>query len=279
MIIELGSVTDLTEEYQGRVAVVGSHGGELTGRFAERAGVAALICHDAGVGLEGAGVAALGYLDRCGVPAIAVGHMSARIGDPADMMKRGIVSHANACAASLGVTAGQDVRAALTVFEAIPFRQVPGGPKPDANTILAEEEIETGGVKILLLDSASKLSARHDGAIVITGSHGGLPGNEISRALRARPVLVVFNDAGIGIDRAGIARLPVLQDMGIAALCVDAGSARIGSARSSYENGLVSIANSLAAELGAEPGMPLKLLAGKLVGLSDHPTQSGKVTS
>jgi len=65
----------------------------------------------------------------------------------------------------------------------------------------------------------------------------------------------LFNDAGIGIDEAGVTRLPALDARGIAAATVAAASARIGDARSTYEDGILSRVNRRAAALGIAPGM------------------------
>ncbi|MCG3102637.1 hypothetical protein MAQ58_25015, partial [Enterobacter sp. DRP3] len=81
---------------------------------------------------------------------------------------------------------------------------------------------------------------------------------------------------GIGKDSAGIGRLPLLQQRGIAALTVSAHSARIGDARSCYEDGVVSCANAQARGLGCRVGPPLKsfidaLLAGRATHLEHSP--------
>ncbi len=64
-----------------------------------------------------------------------------------------------------------------------------------------------------------------------------------------------YNDAGIGVDEAGVSRLPALDARGIAAATVSAASARIGDARSTYEDGILSRVNARAAALGLVPGM------------------------
>ena len=65
----------------------------------------------------------------------------------------------------------------------------------------------------------------------------------------------LYNDAGIGKDEAGISRLPALDLRGIAAATVSAASARIGDARSTYEDGIVSRVNARAAALGLRDGV------------------------
>jgi len=83
--------------------VVGaSHGGVYAAWLAAVARVRGLIVSDAGVGRERAGIAGLAYLDGLGIAAAAVDHDSARIGDGADLMARGRISHVNTAASALG---------------------------------------------------------------------------------------------------------------------------------------------------------------------------------
>ena len=65
----------------------------------------------------------------------------------------------------------------------------------------------------------------------------------------------LYNDAGIGKDNAGTTRLPALDARGIVAATVSAASARIGDARSTYEDGIISRINARAASLGLREGM------------------------
>jgi hypothetical protein len=116
-------------------------------------------------------------------------------------------------------------------------------------------EIASGARRIVLVDSAAMVVPEDAGAIVVTGSHGGLVGGDPAMALRTEGFAAVFNDAGIGIEEAGVGRLPALDRRGIAAFTVAAASARIGEARSTFEDGIVSRANETAARLGAAPGM------------------------
>jgi hypothetical protein len=81
--------------------------------------------------------------------------------------------------------------------------------------------------------------------------HGGRP----ESALGVDAAAAVFNDAGVGADRIGITRLPVLAARGIPAATVDCMSARIGDGRSAWETGLISHVNSAASKIGAVRGM------------------------
>lgn len=259
--MNFGSVTDLTPACAGAHVVVGSHGGAITARYALLHGVASVIFHDAGIGRNDAGVASLALLDAAAIPAAAVGHLSARIGDPADMLLRGRITRFNRAAAALGAQGEMpaDALAALFARHAAPCFP------PDVAIPAAPRRVEIGGA--VAIDTASDLTHADDGRIVITGSHGGVPGNLDSRAAKANPAFLAFNDAGRGIEDAGVRRLPLLAAQGIAAVAVDAMTACIGDAVSSYETGVISVVNAAASERGASPGMRLKDLVERLVNL------------
>jgi len=245
-ILTADSITRIGPEAAGAVVVNGSHGGIYAAYLAAKLRVGAAIFNDAGVGRDNAGIAGLDYLEALGVPAAAVGHNSARIGDGSDMMARGVITHANRAATALGCRRG-DAGAALQTA-ASRGREPP--PALEAAFLLVPE-----APAVWALDSASLVSAAHAGTIVVTGSHGGLLGGRPDTALKYDVLAALFNDAGVGIDEAGVTRLPALDARGIAAGTVAAASARIGDARSTYEDGVLSRINARAAALGIDPGM------------------------
>jgi hypothetical protein len=107
-----------------------------------------------------------------------------------------------------------------------------------------------------IVDSITELQAADAGCIAISGSHGGL--SSARYALAARPLLSVFNDAGVGKNAAGIAALDFLQGHGLAACTVAHSSACIGQAQSTLHSGVVSHANELATALGVRTGVGLQ---------------------
>ena len=255
-IIVAPTVTKLGLDAFGAVLVTGSHGGLYPGRLAATAGVRAAIFHDAGLGRDEAGVGSLALLDGFGIAAAAVSHISARIGDTDDMLARGRISRANGLASALGVAPGMACAVAAERLKAAEHRRC-DVPKGDEVRLVLPHPRRP----IVLIDSAAMVDPVADiGAILVTGSHGGLVGGVPAMALRVDGFAGVFNDAGIGIDEAGIGRLPALDARGIAGLTVAASSARIGEARSTFEDGIVSCVNRTAAKLGAEVGMPLRAL-------------------
>jgi len=106
--------------------------------------------------------------------------------------------------------------------------------------------------KLRIVDSITQLGPQDEGCVAVSGSHGGL--SSARYALAARPLLSVFNDAGIGKDKAGLAALGFLQSRALAACTVGHDSARIGEAQSTLDDGIVNHLNAQALLLGLAPG-------------------------
>lgn len=117
-VVLMDTITKTAPEDTGAIVVSGSHGGTSSGEFAIAVPLAAVVFSDGGIGKDRAGVLALDMLEARGVPALAVSHTSARIGDAADLWDNGLVSVVNPAAAKAGMTVGQTVQAALRGFAA-----------------------------------------------------------------------------------------------------------------------------------------------------------------
>lgn len=264
----LDSITKLAPEDAGRVVIAGSHGGSYAAYCAARGRVRAVVLNDAGVGWAQAGIAGLHDLQQWGVAAATADYRSCRIGDGADMARHGIISHVNDLAYALGCRPGMAVaQAAARLAHALMAPTQPA-PQKEARRILVTAA--DGSPRVVGADSVSLLGPADDGLIAVTASHGERLAGLATDGVRAEPRLVTFNDAGIGKDSAGIGRLPLLQQRGIAALTVSAHSARIGDARSCFEDGVVSSANARARDLGCRVGTPLRtfidaLLTGRAI--------------
>jgi hypothetical protein len=115
---------------------------------------------------------------------------------------------------------------------------------------------------VRIVDSITSLGPQDAGCIAVSGSHGGISSARF--ALAARPLLSIFNDAGIGRQAAGIASLAFLQSHGLAACTVSHESARIGEAESSWNDGIISHTNKLAEALGAHAGQRCATLVAQL---------------
>lgn len=244
------SVTLCGDHVDGAVVVVaGSFAGALSFGFVLPRGPRGLIAHDAGVGLDGAGISGLPLADRCGVPAAAVATMSARLGDGRSVLEDGVLSHVNGRAAALGLRPGLRAADAARRLLAAP----PGRPAPRVSVDRgARVVLDTPGGRVVLLASTSFAGAGHARDVIVVGSHGGRVNARPLLALRPRGV--VANDGGMARDGSGADGLPRLDEAGIAAATVAAATARIGDPESTWQTGVLSAVNEAAARLGAAPG-------------------------
>ena len=87
-VVIMDSITKVTPDDAGANVVSASHGGASSGEFALEVPLSSVFFNDAGVGKEGAGIAALATLEARGIAAGTVSHESAKIGDSQDMWDR-----------------------------------------------------------------------------------------------------------------------------------------------------------------------------------------------
>ena len=256
------SVTRVGPGLSKQVLIGGSHCGIYAAYLAAKAGVRGLILNDAGIGLGKAGIAGLDYLEQFGVAAATVDYRSARIGDGKDCANHGTISYCNAVAKALGVKPGQTTLLAASFLL-----------HSNPSTLSVPEAYETRhlvakgpyGREAWALDSVSLVRPSDAGQIIIAGSHGGVLGGRPETAIKIDAFAAFYNDAGVGKDMAGISRLPALEERAIIGGTVSSQSARIGDGRSTYETGIISHINAVAASAGASLDMPLKNFIQKLV--------------
>ena len=244
------SVTKLPPEADGAVVVGGSHGAVYAAHLSAKAGVRAAIHHDAGIGLDEAGVSGLRYAEALGMAMVALATASCRIGDAEDQFARGIVSRANAQAAACGVTAGMSCKDAVERLTSAPWPHRLPPPKQEDRHVID---------KVVCLDSASLLVPEDRDKVLATGSHAALISGHTTAPFRPR--LILFNDGGPGIDRGGVLGLDVLDGENVAGAAVAAHSARIGDGRSTLQDGTLSAVNQAAYRLGLRVGSPALALA------------------
>lgn len=242
-VVVLPSVTKLPPEADGAVVVGGSHGAVYAAYLSAKAGARAAIHNDAGIGRDEAGVSGLAWAETLGMAMAAVSSSSARIGDGEDMVRRGIISRANAIARACGVAPGQSAREAVERLKSAPWPHGESAPLTEGRSI-------TG--RVVCVDSISLADGRDRGRVVASGSHGGVPAGETAAAFA--PKLALFNDAGFGMEHAGVAGLAILDRAGIAGAAVSTMSARIGDGRSTLVDGFLSEVNQTAYRLGARIG-------------------------
>lgn len=255
-VVVAESVTQLGPEVRGAVLVAGSHAGVIAAYYAAHAGARAAILNDAGLGKDEAGIAGLAYLDAIGMAAAAVAHTSARIGDGADTLARGVVSRVNVSAAASGVAPGMPCRDAAERLRAASVPRSDPPPYREGRWLLRAGE---GEREIWALDSVGMLESADVGRVLVIGSHAALHGGRTESALAVAAHACAFHDAGNGA--AGVTRLPVLAARGIPAVAVAGATARIGDGRSLWDTGVVAHVNDAAVGIGAAPGMTARAFA------------------
>ena len=267
-VLVVDSASELGAAARGAVAACGSHGALYPAWLAARAGVRAIVFNDAGIGKHSAGIAGVAWLAGLDIAACAVDYRSARIGDGADTVDCGMVTTVNDIAAAAGCRPGHPCRQALQCL-------LDEAPAPAPARMEIPEIGETrmriansGHREVWALDSITLSRPQDRRAVIVTGSHGALLGGRNDDGLPAADVFAAFfNDACGGKDDAGFARLPVLDGRGIAAATVSCQSARIGDGRSTYDTGVISRVNAVAARLELKEGMSAREGVARLVGL------------
>lgn len=255
-IVTVPSSASATAESAGNVIVSGSYGGEYNAFHAAKRKIRGVVLNDAGVGCRDAGIKGLPYLDRIALAGATADVWTCHIADGEHMLEHGLISHVNASAEALGCWPGQTVRACAELMLSGPVIEseppvIAGGKRYVLRDV-------PGKPRVIALDAAPMLTPEDAGAIAITGSHAALFRGRPDTVIGPDLVAVFFNDAGVGLDGAGINRLPTLDERGIAAGTVSASSAPIGDARASYAEGILSHVNATAAAMGVIPGMPLR---------------------
>ena len=146
--------------------------------------------------------------------------------DAADMLASGLISAVNRTAAALGCAPGQTV---LDCAGRMRSASLPAGPVPQLR----------------------------DSRIVVTASHGALVGGRPNEVVPSGVFAAFFHDAGGARAGSGYSRLASLDALGVVAGTVAADSARVGDARSCYQDGVPPHVNGTARERGGHRGLAL----------------------
>lgn len=113
--------------------------------------------------------------------------------------------------------------------------------------------MNSGLLATIVVDSVTHLTPAHHGAVVYAASHGGAYAAAYAAAKGV--AAIILNDAGIGRERAGVAGLDLLADLGVPGAALAHTSARIGDGNDGVARGILSTVNAPAASLGLAIGM------------------------
>ncbi len=249
------TITKMLPVHRGQVVVAGSHGAVYAGWCAAKGGARAVILNDAGIGKDQAGTSSLPFLDKIGLAAATADSQSCRIADAADMLAAGVISAVNQTAAALGCMPGQTVQDCALRMRFAALQAGPVAPLQESRFVISQE----GGERAVIgIDSASLFQPEDAGRIVVTASHGALVGGKPDTVVPPGVFAAFFHDAGGAKDGSGYSRLASLDGLGVIGATVAADSARIGDARSCYQDGVLSHVNDTAREHGAQVGKTLQ---------------------
>lgn len=244
------------------VVVAASYIGVLPARFVAEKRPRGLIGVDCGIGLDGAGIAGLWYLEALGIPAAAADVETVKLGDGIDVWRTGKVSRVNAIAETLGVVPGQPVAEASR-------RMLGGDPVSlPANEVSHRTVVEVGEDErsVVCTDSiAFGLPEDRDRNVLCTAGHTGR--SAVPYLLETSPLGFICSDGGKGKDDAGIAGLAIVERSGLAGASVDARTARMGDGLSTYYDGVVSACNAPAVQRGVKVGQTAREAASLLLHL------------
>lgn len=236
-------------DWRTDVLLGASFAGVPTGILPLRQGARGWLAHEAGPGLDRAGVGGLSLAEDMGVPAAAIATMTARLGDDRSLLS-GQVAAANEVAMNFGVVTGESGLSAARKMLQAPeglFRKCDGVVNEDQHETITEFG------RAIAVWSTSRIQGTHRDDAVCVASHGGK--TMAFYALRIQPKALICNDAGRGLDDSGIAGLALLDDASVPGATVGTDSARIGDPRSTYYDGVISYENVLAHQCGVRVGM------------------------
>lgn len=112
-VLLMSSISEIQPQDENMIVIAGSHAGTNVAEYTLRHTLRAAFFNDAGNGKDNAGTISLGTFEQKGLPAATVSHNSARIGDAADSLENGVISHVNGPARALGFAVGDKLRDAI----------------------------------------------------------------------------------------------------------------------------------------------------------------------
>ncbi len=232
-------------------------------------GLRGFIAVDAGIGRNDAGIGGLAVAESVHVPAAAISVYSAEMCVGRSVWNDGVVSRVNATAAALGVQPGLSTEMAATLMLRAP-RGMPrhlANPQGDSDFLLVAGD--DGGIYGCWSMGLPRGDRACDVFCVGTPVDTTMTVHMYNH--RILPRGVIGSDGGFGRGQMAIAGLHILQDMGIACVSVSHLTAELGDARSIYHDGIVSVTNESAAQLGILPGMSAHEAAKLMLGAPYFP--------
>jgi hypothetical protein len=226
-------------------------------------GLRGVIAVDAGIGRNDSGIGGLALADSVHVPAASVSVFSAEMCIGRSVWDDGVISRVNATAAELGVQPGLSTQEAAVLMLRAPYGMARHIANPAGDTDFLLQAGDDGGIYGCWSMGLPRGDRARDVFCVGTPVDTTMTVHMYNH--RVLPRGVIGSDGGFGRAQMAVAGLHILQDMGIACVGVSHLSAELGDARRIYSDGVVSVANELAAASGVVPGMPARDVAMRIL--------------
>jgi hypothetical protein len=253
-LVSMTSAYYVDESNRGDVAVNASFIGVWPARFMARHRPRALIGVDCAIGMDGAGIAGLWYLEALGIPAVAAAVADVELLNGADVLRNGTVSRRNDLAGDCGVQEGMSIaEAARALMTNQPHLDLDPHER-GRRTVVAEHP--SGRSVVCTHSIAFPFAEDRNHNVLCTGGFAGAP-----NIIKASPYAFICSDGGRGRDDSGLDGLRAA----IPGATVDVQSARIGDGLSTYREGVISACNELAAARGVFVGQRAEEAAWLLV--------------
>jgi hypothetical protein len=235
------------------VVVIGSYCGTRVLAPIFTRGVRAVIATDAGIGKDEAGISGLKHGEEIGVPVAAIAAMSAETSNGRSTLL-GEISRANAQARALGVKPGMVAYEAAALLAKAPAgKSIPTSLGVEEKAVVVEE---TPKGRIWATPGTTAIHEKIPNDVICSGANSSRVMSD--GVLRMAAKGAIANDAGISKHNGAIEGVMLLAEKGIPAASVATMSARLGEGLSTWNDGVISVVNSVAAARGVKVGMTAK---------------------
>jgi hypothetical protein len=243
------------------VIVIGSYCGTRVLAPIFTHGAKAVIATDAGIGKDEAGISGLKHGEMIGVPVATIAVMSAETSNGRSTLL-GEISRANAQARALGVTPGMPgYEAAALLAKAATGKPIPTSPGAEEKPVVVEEDAKG---RIWAAPGTTAITEKIPNDIVCSGANSSRVSSD--GVIRMGAKGSIANDAGIARNNSAVEGVMILGERGIPSAAVSTLSARLGEGLSTWNDGIISVVNQVAATRGVKIGMSAKEAARLMLG-------------
>jgi hypothetical protein len=246
---------------QNDVVAIGSYCGTRVLQPIFARGVRAVIATDAGIGKDEAGISGMKSGQKIGVPVAAIAAMSAETSNGRATLL-GTISRVNTLAQSFGVKPGMVAyEAAMLLMKAPPGKPTTIPRGAEEKPIVVET---TAKGRIWATPGTTAIREKIPNDVICSGANSSRVMSDGVFRMGAKGAIA--NDAGIAKNNTAVEGVKLLGEKGIPAASVSTMTARLGEGLSTWNDGVISVVNAIAAARGVKVGMTAKTAAKLMLG-------------